>query len=289
MAKQDNTDRDIDALFALPLAEFTGARNALAARLKSAGKAEEAGRVKELAKPSVSAWAVNQLYWKHRDAWARLLAAGERFRQAQADLLAGKGGGVQKPQEERREAVSQLVRIVAGELETAGHGASPETIRRITTSLEALSVQPALATGRLAEDLEPPGFEALAGLMLAPPSSPPRTAQVIPIDGKRNERQAKVAAAKIAVDDARKIVSDARDRVAEAETGVRRAKAEAATALQQMKEAQARWDKARDTSEAADERVRSKMTSADEAANLLAASERELELKSKELESLLAR
>ena len=56
----------MDALFKLPLAEFTGARNDLAARLKREGRANDSNFVKALAKPSISAWAVNQLHWNHR-------------------------------------------------------------------------------------------------------------------------------------------------------------------------------------------------------------------------------
>jgi hypothetical protein len=57
---------DVDALFKLPLDEFTSARNALAAQLKKVGKQAEAIEVKALVKPSVSAWVVNQLYWQQR-------------------------------------------------------------------------------------------------------------------------------------------------------------------------------------------------------------------------------
>ena len=80
---------DIDALFRLPLGEFTAARNALAAKLKNAQRADEAARVMGLAKPPVSAWAVNQLYWRHREPFERLLAAGDRLRTAQASQLRG--------------------------------------------------------------------------------------------------------------------------------------------------------------------------------------------------------
>jgi hypothetical protein len=73
-----NESRDIDALFQAPLVEFTASRNELAARLKKAGRREEADRVKGLAKPSVSAWVVNQLYWKHQHAFNELLLAGKR-------------------------------------------------------------------------------------------------------------------------------------------------------------------------------------------------------------------
>src|ERR1051325_11762461 len=74
---------DIDALFQLPLAEFTGARNALAARLKKEGRSIDAERVKALANPPAPAWAVNQLYWQDPEAIEQLLETGERLRKAQ--------------------------------------------------------------------------------------------------------------------------------------------------------------------------------------------------------------
>ena len=80
----------VDELFKLPLSEFTGARNSLAAQLKKGGRANDANLVKALAKPSISAWTVNQLYWKQREAFDRLLAAGQRIRQAQSSGRSGK-------------------------------------------------------------------------------------------------------------------------------------------------------------------------------------------------------
>jgi len=53
---------DVDELFKLPLAEFIDARNSLAKQLKQSGRTDDANLVKTLAKPSVSAWTVNQLY-----------------------------------------------------------------------------------------------------------------------------------------------------------------------------------------------------------------------------------
>ena len=53
---KNNLENEIDALFVLPLADFTGARNALTARLKKDGRADDSERVKSLRKPPVSAW-----------------------------------------------------------------------------------------------------------------------------------------------------------------------------------------------------------------------------------------
>src|SRR5262245_23612501 len=165
----DNPQNEVDRLFQLPLAEFTGARNALAAQLKKSGQGGESERVKALGKPSISAWAVNQLYWKHRAEFAALLETGRRFRELQASQLAGKTADVAASGEPRRKALSELVRLAAAVLEDAGHSATTETMRRITTTLEALSAYASLpdspVAGRLTDDLDPPGFDALAALM----------------------------------------------------------------------------------------------------------------------------
>ncbi|HUE82082.1 MAG TPA: hypothetical protein VMM84_08195 [Pyrinomonadaceae bacterium] len=105
--KNDRED-EVNALFRLPLAEFTGARNALAARLKKSGRGDEALLVKALAKPSISAWAVNQLYWNHREPFDRLLVSGERFHKAQTSRSAGKLADMRSALDARREVLIQL-------------------------------------------------------------------------------------------------------------------------------------------------------------------------------------
>src|SRR5688572_30188797 len=110
-------DAEIDELFQLPLAEFTGARNALAARLKKEGRAADAERVKALAKAPATAWAVNQLYWRHRKDIDRLIALGEKVRKAPADraLL-----------DQRRQLVSELTSRAAAILREGGHADSAD-------------------------------------------------------------------------------------------------------------------------------------------------------------------
>src|SRR5262245_46420334 len=134
-----NLEDDVDALFRLPLAEFTGGRNNLAARLKRDGRADDANLVKALAKPSVSAWAVNQLYWKHRQAFDQLLAAGQSIRKAQAVGTAARIADMRESLDARREALSDLADLATVLLRDAGHNPTPDTIHRITTTLEALS------------------------------------------------------------------------------------------------------------------------------------------------------
>src|SRR5258706_13134424 len=80
---KDNLEDDLNALFRLPVAEFTGARNALAVQLKKSGRRDESDRVKALAKPSITGWAPNQLHWQQADAFHRLTATGHGFPNAQ--------------------------------------------------------------------------------------------------------------------------------------------------------------------------------------------------------------
>ena len=56
-----DSNRHIEELYAVPLKEFTSARNAKAAALKAAGHGEEAQSLQRLGRPSVSLWAANQL------------------------------------------------------------------------------------------------------------------------------------------------------------------------------------------------------------------------------------
>jgi hypothetical protein len=163
------SDDELDEVFKVPLAEFTIVRNALAARLKKEGNKAESERVKSLAKPSVSAWTVNQLYWKHREQFNQLIAAGERFAQAHASQLSGTPADTRGPLEARREALSSLARLADTLLREAGHSPASDTMRRITTTLEALSASSSLIdarrVGRLTEDIGPPGFDLFAALI----------------------------------------------------------------------------------------------------------------------------
>src|SRR5262245_20943646 len=128
---------EVDALFKLSLAEFTGERNALAARLKQYGRTDDANLVKALTKPSISAWAVNQLYWEYPDEFEELLAAGQRFRRAQASGSA-KVADMRSSLDARRNSLSHLSDLAASLLSDAGHSPTPDTLRRIATTLEAM-------------------------------------------------------------------------------------------------------------------------------------------------------
>ena len=169
---EEKLEDDVDALFMLPLAEFIGARNDLAARLKRAGRSDDANLVKALAKPSISAWAVNQLHWRHREPFDQLLATSQRFRQAQTSHTAADVRGLL---DERRKALSHLSDLATVLLRDAGYNPAPDTTHRILTTLEAISGYGAASDGptpgRLTQDVDPPGFGSLASFVSLMPGT----------------------------------------------------------------------------------------------------------------------
>ncbi len=287
------TTPDSDGLFQLPPAEFTAARNALAGKLKKAGKAEEAERVKALPKPSLPAWAVNQLFWKHRKAFDRLIEAGERFRNAQAAQLAGKDADLRGPLDARREALSELTRLAATVLRNGGHNPTPDLTRRVTTTLEALATYGAHPSappaGRLTDDIDPPGFEVLAALVPqigrtkrpgAEPSRvipfqqktrPPRTTRkkASPEEEARRreeEQKAQVAAAKAAVDDAQRMLREARKAAEQAEAELKKAAARAKETEKEKADIEKRLEMAAAAADSARLEARRVASQAEEAA-----------------------
>jgi hypothetical protein len=282
---------DIDALFRLPLAEFTAERNSLAARLKKEGRRNDADRVKLLAKPSVSAWAVNRLYWDHREAFDQLMASGKRLRPAQKLRLAGKVASVRDSLDARREALVHLSDLATELLRDAGSNPSLDTLRRVTTTLEAMSAHALQADGptpgRLTQDLDPPSFDSLASLMsgvgaaeeIDEPVAPARKSSAN-VRRLEEARRAKITDAKVTLQDAKKSLSEARARVQSLESAQKKANAE-------VKEAEKILEKATAAANNAARRAKSVATEVVEATKTVAVAKRAIEQATKELESLL--
>ena len=171
---------DVDQLFALPLDEFTAARNALAKRLKQGGDADAADQVRALPKPSVATWTVNQLARVAPDAVRSLLNVAARVRSAQERSLQGErtADELRAAQGEEREVIRTLTRRAESVLREAGRPASGTTLERVASLLRAAAVdepgRAALRAGRLTGDVEVSGFDAFAGM--APPKKRGRSA-----------------------------------------------------------------------------------------------------------------
>ncbi|MGH9280344.1 MAG: hypothetical protein ACRD12_19870, partial [Acidimicrobiales bacterium] len=118
----------VDDLYAGDPGAFTAARNDLVRELKKAGEKERAAEVAKLRRPSVAAWAVNQLVRRHRADVEGLLRFGEELRSAQDDALAGGDpDALRDAARARRDAVARLVDRAASIV--ADEGAAPDAHR----------------------------------------------------------------------------------------------------------------------------------------------------------------
>ena len=164
-------DAEIDALYQGPLEAFTDARNALA---KVAKRAD----IKTLQKPSLPAWAVNQLFWHRRPVIENLVKAAEAVRIEHGKTLAGKAADIRAAEQAHRDAVKDALAVARTALGEAGHPLTAATLDAVRDTLQVLPSPE--ANGRLTRPLAPQGFAALAGFTVAPGRPdlrvvPPRT------------------------------------------------------------------------------------------------------------------
>ena len=159
-------DAAVEALYRGPLEVFVAERKRLAQELKVGGDKEGAARLAKLGRPSISAWAVNQLFWRERETFDRLLATAARLKKG--EHAAGT---------EHRRTLSALRARATVRLEGAGHAAPESTLRRVTMTLSAIAASGSFEPdppGALTGDRDPPGFEAIAGGFETGASSAPQ-------------------------------------------------------------------------------------------------------------------
>jgi hypothetical protein len=245
--RRSDSNPEIDALFRLPLAEFTAVRNALAARLRKSGRTDDAERVKSLAKPPAPAWAVNLLYWENPKAFDQLIAVTERVRKAQTGQV--RNANVRDLLNEKKRMMAELTSRASAILSDAGHAASPDAMRRVSATLEALAVwgktEGAPEPGRLTADLDPPGFDALAAVMSGVKLEPARVLPFRASKAVEDPKESRIRARE-AVKAAEKALREAQREVGRTQTALQKANARA-TALEKQKEGiEARYVEARD-------------------------------------------
>jgi hypothetical protein len=154
--------------------DFIAARDALAKELRAADRAEEAAAVKALRKPTVVAWALDQLADRDPEGVRALLDSGAEVRAAQQAALSPGGGAerLRSATAARRQAVTTLVREAADALRESGRSPDPHQ-DDLAATLEAASVDTdagdRLRNGTLDSAIrEPAGFGDLAGLRVIP-------------------------------------------------------------------------------------------------------------------------
>ena len=234
-------DAKIDDLYRLPPSEFTGARTALAKSLSGG----DAARVRALAKPTVVPWAVNQVYWRSRATYDRLMKSGERLRTAQIAALEGHAADVRTASDAHRRAIGDAVAEAARLAARAGAKPGADALGRTFEALSLATNAPE-SPGRLTDALQPAGFEALTGITPQPATlrvveGPGRIHGSAPTDAKTRARDA--AQATRATEEAARAAAEQKTHQA----AVKEAEAELARVAVAERKAREVWERAHDT------------------------------------------
>jgi hypothetical protein len=234
-------EEEITRLYGLPLEDFTRERNEAARAARKAGRRDEAEAIGRLTKPSIAAWAVNQLARDQRREIDLLLDSGKRLLDAQRSSLEGQG---RAELDQARESLDKAVAsLVAGAKVLLEDRAGDATLGQIHETLRVAAVTPEgreeLARGTLTKPLQGTGWDLLEGLAVdLPPGAstraPGRKKRERPKKPGRTTKpeppapsQAELRAARAAVRDAKARRTDAARAVRDAE----RAHTEATQAL----------------------------------------------------------
>ena len=238
-------EAELDDLYATPPASFTTARNDLAQRLKQAGQVDAAARVKQLRKPTVALWAVNQLARRHPDEVRALLDAGDRLRVAQQAALRGESQELREATAEERKLLRGLTQRGEELLHASGHSADT---RRIAATLQAAAVDQTarqlLEQGRLSEELEATGFGAFAGMEIPSESKPEEKTPKAPSPAVQRRRQERLRKLREDVAKAKRNATKAGRATARAEAALAEARQKAAQANESLVHAEVELEKA---------------------------------------------
>ncbi|MFG1910923.1 hypothetical protein [Kribbella sp. NPDC048928] len=148
-----------DAVYAAPAADFIATRNELAKQLKADGDPLGSTRLKALRKPTVAAWIANLLARNLPEELDDLLALGDEFREATADL---DGDRLRELTPRRHQLLDKLTKEAARLAAAEGQKISPDVGQKLRETLDAALVDPAagdaVRDGRLSSALRHVGF-----------------------------------------------------------------------------------------------------------------------------------
>jgi hypothetical protein len=222
-------DEAADALYGVQLEDFVAERTRLARELRAEDRADDAAAVAKLRKPTLAAWALNQLARQHRRDVDLLLDAGHRLREAQAGVLrGGERDAFEQARKTEADALRRLARAAQSLLGGAGSGA---VVGQVDRSLRAAAVsdegRERPARGRFSKPLDPAsGFDVVAGLA----GGAPRPGRAAPRGGERRRAQEALREARARLRDAEAAARAATQELERLRAGLERAEAEAGSA-----------------------------------------------------------
>jgi hypothetical protein len=181
-----------DELYALAPADFTSARDERARQVRAAGQRDEAAAIKKLARPTASAWLVNQLARAAPEQMTRLYELGEELQDAQRALA---GDRLRELSVQRRQIVTDLVAAGSNLAAQTDQSASDAVLGEVRATLEAAladaGARAAVRSGRLTKALAYAGLGEvdLAAAMAVPAQTHPVKGEPAPAPGRGAERQ----------------------------------------------------------------------------------------------------
>jgi hypothetical protein len=146
-------------LYRLAPAQFTTARDTMAAKARQAGQRELASSLKKLRRPSVGAWLANLLVLEQSSDVQRLVDLGIELRAPKRKL---DGEQIRRVSKAKGDAVSKLVRAARSKASRAGEPVSTAASQELEATLEAAFADPqaaeSLLGGRLSGGLHYSGL-----------------------------------------------------------------------------------------------------------------------------------
>ncbi len=225
----------IDELYELRPQDFTAARDARAAEARKEGDRELAARIKELRRPTLSAWASNLLVRRQPDKVQPLISLGEGLREAHRSL---DGGHLRELSRQQHALVGALAREARQLAQAEGQPVGDAAQHEIEDTLHAVLADPQSAeewaAGHLARPLDAPvGFTEAAQTTGAPrKASTERASGAEP--GPQDERRHRK------LDNARRDAAAAEEKASALETEQENAESAAERAEQEVRETEER-------------------------------------------------
>ncbi|MFF3737414.1 hypothetical protein [Streptomyces sp. NPDC002566] len=293
-------ESELDALYTTPPSRFVARREELALAARSAGRTEDARRVRAARRPSLAAWAANLLLRSEPEESGRFLELGRALREAYGTL---DGAGIKELSVQRRLVVAELTRQAARLALEAGERLSGTVQREIESTLHAVLADPQAAdqwaTGRLESALTPPseftpGPTATAGARPRPARStaPPAAERARAKDElaeRRREKQRLLTQARKAAQAAERRLREERRRRADADAELDRAHDRHDEARRQASAAEEHLRQAREELRLADRECQEAEQRSHEAEEALDRAEREARQKAEEVDRLSTR
>jgi hypothetical protein len=281
-----------DGLYALPLAEFTPARDARAKELKGT---DLAAPVKALKKPSLAAWIVNLLVRRDADQVTQVLDLGAALREAAAGMQGEELRALTRQRRQLTAAVTSGARALAsGEGVKVTQSVADQVEATLTAAMLDARCAEAVRSGLLVTALAATGVDEVdLGAAVATPDAlgftastterPPPELHVVP-DPDADEKA--LAAAREEVAEAQRLVDAARRTATEAAAAVAELEARALQLQSEADELKRRLARLEDQQEEVDDDLSDAESERSEADEALAAAERDLTSATRALDNL---